>query len=724
MVVLLDDLHWIDPMSAELLQFLLTMVTNRPIMFVCAQRRQGVDLPNDRLVKVQSLIPTQTIRFRLERLSGVDSETLLAELLSQAELPAPLREAILTQSEGNPYFIEEFVRMLIEQNYLQQHEGVWQLASDLELDDLPLPSSLDTLIRSRIDALPSALKEVMQCAAVVGEPFEADLLQTIMESDNVKAALKRLELRLLIQRGAETNYWVFNHSLIGVVVYNTMLKAQRRMFHLKIAQALEVRWAGREEEHVEVLAHHFSQANEGAKALTYLIPAGERAAARFANEEAMTYFELAAQQLNRQPDAPDDLHWRLAAGLGDVYRVMGRYEESAATLQTGLTLVEGEKLPKNRQASLYRRLGETARKHGNLDAAHDYFSRALTLLEGMVERETQLETARVLIGLAWVYFFQGQLQAAQQACQASLDHAWSADALSELAAAENLLGGIYFRQSDWTSALHHTMRAMVLREQMGYSWGVAGTLSNLGILAVSAGHWSKGRSFFERSLAQRKEMGDVEGVVIVHNNLGYLTRDQGDLEQAEYHFRECLAEATRWDMNYHRPNAILGLAQVLLLKDRLDEAQEALDICLPQLKAISAQELVAESYLAQAEIYLARSTWSEAVEAAEQAAVLAAEEGNRSLEAAAWRVASEVALRQNQLWDAEAFISKAQVALAEVTAELEAGRVAAQVGRIRHYQGQASQADANLRTAKEIFMRLGANLDLNRVKETLNRALS
>ena len=89
------------------------------------------------------------------------------------------------------------------------------------------------------------------------------------------------------------------------------------------------------------------------------------------------------------------------------------------------------------------------------------------------------------------------------------------------------MGGIFYHQSDWIPALHHTTRAMVLREQMGYTWGVASTLGNLGILAVSAGQWSKAWSFFERCLALQQEMGNIEGLAIAHNNLGLLSEGPG-----------------------------------------------------------------------------------------------------------------------------------------------------------------------------------------------------
>jgi tetratricopeptide (TPR) repeat protein len=713
-VLLLDDLHWIDPMSAELLQFLVPMVASAPILFVCAQRRQGADSPNDRLVRAHGLIPSQTVRLTLARLSNSESETLLGELLPHVKLPDRLRNTVLERSEGNPYFIEEYVRVLIEQRYLQYHQGRWTFDPAQGLGDIPMPSSLETLIRSRIDALPSDLKQLVQCAAVIGPSFETGLLEAIADVPNVKGALTRLESRLLVQRGRETGQWEFNHSMIETVVYSTLLKARRKTIHLKIAETLEARWAGTEAEHAEALAYHYSRAGEDNKALIYLVLAGERAAARYAIEEARTYLEQAKQLMSQNSELDQSLNWHIDAGLGDVYRAMGQYAQSRAVLEEGLAVPETRL-----RAGLHRRLGETAQKHGDLERAYEHFSQALTILGELDDPQAQAEVARVLNGLGWIHYVRGHFDQARAACEASLTYARSADALNELAAAENLLGGIYLHQSEWKSALHHTTRAMILREQMGYTWGVASTLANLGVLAVAAGHWGKARSFFERSLALRQEMGDAEGIALAHNNLGSLARDQGDLDLAEYHFKESLAVSQPSNIAFHVANSGLGLAHVFLLKGETEAAQQVLTASLDQARAIGAEDMLAEVHRIQAEILMAKSAWHDAESAAKQSAVLAAKTGNRSLEATAWRVLSEIALQREDLEAAREALADARHALADASDELEAGRVAAQAGRIHMGEGQLVEAETELRVAQEIFMRLGAALDLKRVEQSL-----
>jgi predicted ATPase/class 3 adenylate cyclase len=722
LVFLLDDLHWIDPMSAEMLLFLITVVTSTPILFVCAQRRQGSDLPNDRLVRVQSLIPTQTLRVTLKRLSAIDGELLLSDLLPQTKLPPTLRHTILEQSEGNPYFIEEFVRMLIEHGYLEQHPDGWEVDASRDLESLPVPSSLETLVRSRVDALPPDLRQLLQEAAAIGAPFEIDLLGTISDLPDVKADVKRLESRLLVHPGPEPTRYQFNHPLIETVAYGMMLKARRRALHLKIAQALEERWTGAEADHAEELAYHFTQTDQGSKAVKYLVLAGERAIAQYANEEAISYLERAAQWLNTEPDSPDDMRWQIAASLGDAYQAVGKYADSTAILKAGLALTSTAQLPDDLRAGLYRRLGETARRQGEMDIARANFDTALSILGESTERQAQVEIARSLIGAAWTHFRQGHFDAARETCEACLETARTAGALNELAMAENLLGGIDYSQSEWMPALHHTTRAMVLHEQTGYTWGVASALGNLGILTVAAGHWSKARSFFERCLALQREIGNVRGQAIAHHNLGLLARDQGQLDVAEHQFRQSLQVTVPFEMSFQIVSSTLGLAQIHLLRGEIEDAQRTITATLAQAETIGVEDLLPEICKTQAEILLAKSEWEAAWEAVQRATSLAAEKGNRSLEATSWRVASEIELARDNPEAAREMLARAQTALADVTDELEAARIAAQAAKINIYQGEHAQAEADLRAAKEIFMRLGASLELKRVEDTLRQS--
>ncbi|MBN2389958.1 MAG: tetratricopeptide repeat protein, partial [Anaerolineae bacterium] len=711
---LLDDLHWIDPVSAELLQFLITIVATAPILFVCAQRRQGGDAPNDQLIRVQSLIPTQTLRFLLERLTMEEREMLLSDLLPQANLPPDLRAYILTQSEGNPYFIQEYIRMFIDQGYVQYRNNRWVMRADITPQQVELPASLETLIRSRVDALPQDLREVLQVAAVLGAPIETEVLQAVTGRPETPTALARLASRLLMQRGAEAGQWFFHHSLIENVVYASLLRTRQRALHLRVAQVLEERWVGAESEHAEVLAYHLLRAGRNSEALAYLMTAGERATARFANEAAINYFEHAAEIMSTQPSVHDSIRWRLAAGLGDVYRAMGRHADAIAALKAGLALMITGALSGHLRAGLYRRMGKTAQQMGSFEFAHQYYEAAVKILGEPDTSETNTEMSRTLNGLAYLFLQQGQLEEAQKTCEASMVFAQRAGDVAGLAALENIMGGIYYQQRAWSQAAHHTRRAMVLREQMGYTWGVASTLSNLGLLAVLEGEWHQAKSFFERSLVLRKELGDVEGVALAHNNLGTLNRDQGSLDDAEKHYLESLNVARPFDMGFHIANSTVGLAQVLWLKGDREAAREKAEIGLKLAVDLGAKETLVEAYRLKAEMQMEARVWTEAKASAMQALEYADALGSRGWQASLWRLISELELQRGDPCAAHEALDKARKALTDATDELEAGRIKVQASRLAYSRAQYSEAEQEMQAARKIFMRLGAAPDLER----------
>ena len=721
-ILILDDLHWIDPISAELLLFAATIVASDPVMLLCAQRKEGSDAPNDRLVKLQSLLSEQTVPLLLNRLSSQESQSLIEALLSSVELPQTLLGKVITQSEGNPYFIEEFVQMMLERGYLERGASGWLV--DLHSPDAQneLPTSIESLIRSRFDILPEELRQMLHLAAVIGRGFKSDFMATILDRSDAHVLVERLGARLILRFDETTEVWQFNHILFQSVVYNSLISAERERLHLVIAEALLRHWGGNAEKYADELSYHFSEAKADDKALPYYILAAERAANQDAKEEALLHFKRASAILAKQQDPDPEFQWRIAVGLGDVYRFVGNYIESTAVLKSGLPLAQEGRLFQLNQAGLYRRLGETSHKKGNFAEAVTHFRHGQSLLCGELSPDQQLEAARTLIGLAWVYFAQGKFEDARQSCEEAFNYANAANGLNELASLENLLGGIYFQQTEWRLALKHTTRAMVLREQMGYSWGVAATLANLGILNFAAGQWDKALSFLERSLMLRQEMGDVEGIAITHNNTGIIYREQGKFELASSEFEKSLEVCTTFSMSYHKTNAQSGLAQVHLKRRKIVQAEKLIDDGLAQARELGARETMSELHCTKAELLLLQEEPEQALQWANDAIVLAVELGNRSHESTAWRHTAEAYCQLHDYEQALANIEHARDLLAQTTDELETGRLALQAAKVLNRVGNSSAAYNELNIARQIFARLGANHYLSQTDALLATA--
>lgn len=419
------------------------------------------------------------------------------------------------------------------------------------------------------------------------------------------------------------------------------------------------------------------------------------------------------------PTTGATLRWRITIGLGDIYRFIGKYPEALEILNTAL---ERDSLSAIYQASLHRRIGQTLQLRGETEDACQAFALALSLLQNESGEVADLERARGLHGVAWASFIQGDLEDAKINCLASLHHAKAAEGLSEQATAENLLGGIYHRLGEWEIAMQHTTSAMQVREAMGYTWGVATSLSNLGILSISAGEWEKAKRYFQDSLRQRQEMGDAEGVSIVHNNLGQLALDQGNLDESAHHYTEGLRMAEPLKMLFHSTTARLGLIQVHLHRRELSAAAEMIGQAIPAIESLNSQEMRAEIERFLAELWLHRGELHKAESVAQKSIALAHEMGNPRAESAGWRTASLCYLHQKNVEAAQRAIQYGWTAFATATDELEHGRLFAQAGEVYLADNNIIEARSSLRRARIIFRRLGAKLDLARVDRVLKES--
>lgn len=718
LVLILDDLQWIDSLSADLLLYLSHLVVSKPVLFVCAQRQKETSPFEPVLARTRSMHPDQYIHLTIEPLTIVECRQLLSEFLSSADLPDSILSLIVQQSGGNPYFIEEFVRLLVEKDYLRLVRGKLVANRSLDADTLVVPVSLESLIRARIDSLGTSPRQLLQVASVIGHRFNYNLLAKVAEREDIQPLLTLLHARGMLNPTMEEGHWEFSHPLIEVIVYNTVLRAQRRILHHRTALALEEEWQGHEDEHAEDLAYHFGKAEIHEKALHYLILAGERAAARHANDVAVSFFEQAAELLGVVPHVSDQSRWRIIHGMGEVYQFIGNYDTSLAVLQSGLDLLESALLSPAQKAGIFRRMGDTAHKKGDQEQAIIHLQQALAVIGEPYDTQSQVEAALIYARLGWCLFMQSDLENAKEAVMKSMLYAGKANNITTLAMAENYLGGILYRQGDLQQAMQHTRTAMTYWQEIGYSWGVAAALSNLGILESVSGNWQAAYNSIKRSLDLRQKMGDVDGVAITNHNLGHLVRNQGDVVQAELHYRDSLAVSRPFQMNWHAANSLVGLAQSLLCQGRIDEASEALQGGLHLAQEINAPDVIVEAYCTTAEIQLTQDRLPDAEESARSAAALASQIGVSPLLATAWRLAASSLLRQGRAQDAEKALDMAWQALADGPDKLEDGRLHAQAMLIASAAGNADQARFHREAAEDAFKHLGASRDLALLEST------
>lgn len=316
-VLVLEDLHWADPSTLETLEHLFAL-TNRVPLLLLALMRVERDHGSWRIKQAaRTDYEHRYTEINLKALSPDEQNRLVNNLLEVAELPERTRRTLLDRAEGNPLYLEEILRSLIEQGGITRDEhGHWHAQS--LISNLQIPDTLQGVLLARIDRLDSDLRHTLQLASVIGKTFLYRLLQAIVEAerelDTQLAQLQRADLVREKARRPELEY-MFKHSLTQEAAYDSLLLERRREFHRKVSAALEELFAERKDEFLGLLAYHLDRAGEKEKAIDYLIRAGDKTRLEDAHEEAIQFFQRAIELLHELGDSESEAKTWLKLGM-------------------------------------------------------------------------------------------------------------------------------------------------------------------------------------------------------------------------------------------------------------------------------------------------------------------------------------------------------------------------------------------------------------------------
>src|SRR6516225_7505058 len=330
LVLVLEDLHWVDKVSEEFFAVLADHLRDARILVIATYR------PGYRPLWIDKSYAGQT---PLQPLSRDDSIHIVRSMVRAERLVELVTEDIVTKADGNPFFLEQ----------LALHPGE---ARDLR-SDLMVPNTIHEVVMARIDRLPEGTKQLLQIASVIGREFSLALLRAVWEGtgslDNLLNELSDLEI-VYERVDAEEAIYVFRHALTQETAYGSLLERHRRAYHGVVGGALEQLYPGRTDEIAELLAFHFGRSDEAEKSVDYAILAAEKSQRRWANGEALTYFNDALRRLNSLPDSPANRLRRVDAVLkqAEVKFALGQHAEHIEALEQIRALVDQTDDPRRR----------------------------------------------------------------------------------------------------------------------------------------------------------------------------------------------------------------------------------------------------------------------------------------------------------------------------------------------------------------------------------------
>ncbi|MFC6673679.1 adenylate/guanylate cyclase domain-containing protein [Marinobacterium aestuariivivens] len=392
LILLFEDLQWLDSETEAFLRFLVEGIAAAPILLLANYR------PEYRHDWAERDEYTQ---LRLEPFGQAEAEELLRTLLGEDPSLQPLKPLLLAQTEGNPFFLEEVVQTLVEEGILAGSAGAYRLLR--APGDWRIPATVQGVLTARIDRLAADEKALLQTLAVIGKEFSWSLVRQLVgpPEERLRRQLSRLQAGGFLYEHPsfpEVEY-SFKHGLTQEVAYASLLTEQRSELHERTAQAIEALFSSQLEDHCSELAHHYSHSGNSGKAVEYLQRAGQQAIRRSANQEAIAQLTGALELLRRQPESATRTgsELNLLLMLGPVWMTVKGY----ASPEVEATYTEA--------LQLCRRLGETPQRfpalmglrtfyhvRGDLLTAHELGEQLLMLAEKAQDPELLLEAHRVL----------------------------------------------------------------------------------------------------------------------------------------------------------------------------------------------------------------------------------------------------------------------------------------------------------------------------------------
>ncbi len=547
-VLFLDDLHWADPASGDLLVYLFELTDRLPLVLLCAMRPERETTGWQAKEAAQRDFPHRYQEMVLSPLSAQDTNNLVDGLLTIAELPASLRDEIMKKTDGNPFFIEEVVRSLIESGAVRQEvdaDGIhWRAAKDIL--GIEIPGNLQSLLVARIDRLEADARRTLQLASVIGRSFYYRILDSINRATEMVIVGLMGQIQILTRadmiqeesRLPELEY-AFRHVLTQEAAYETILLRQRKEFHLRVGEAVEHLFAERLEEFYPYLAHHFGAAKDS-RALRYETRAGDAAFRIYAIAEALIHY-LRALELARERSfklGPEE-----EVSITHLFSRLGRCHELQSQHQQALLVYEEMAGVADQRSDRTMELAAIVAQATLLgiptplqDTGHarSLSDRALRLARQLGDRETE---TRVLWNFLLLHMYSGHMDE-----------------------------GIPYGEQSVELA-----RELGLRAQLGHS------LQDLSLAYMAVGELEQARQALQEAQPIWSELDDKPMLAENYTNLGYERLMAGRLEDARHNYDQGYRISRDIENEWGQVNNQVFQSQIYLARGEMDRALEILD---------------------------------------------------------------------------------------------------------------------------------------------------
>ncbi len=547
LLIVIDDYQWTDHASLELLEFILNNPAGSEVaesflpMLVVGLARIEKDRefwPSKQ--RIQASLDKHFWEITLLPFDYESSDKLIRNLLTLYEMPEEFKNEIIDRAGGNPYYLEEILRSLVDRKIIACDLGIWNLTKDIS--GIEIPNTIQTVILSRADRLAKEERDVLERASVIGRLFFEPVLVGLTGIDHLAlnmhlACLEDLEYITLSKKGSQSEY-IFKHPLIQEVIYDSLPRERLVELHRQVALSIEKVFANSISNFTELLSYQYFMAEDWVKAYDYSMRSAKKAKETFLSKDALRFYDRALNSIRVSEQADRQTLVRKAMQTikekVEVMHLIGENEPALAEIKKGLFIAE--KIGDKRARADYLFLMSDV--YGAISAYDQMLTSSKESYAIYQEINDLRGQAESLNNVGVVYDNLGNYdQALDHYSQALRIHADINDRKGA-AICHNNIGHLHNNLGNYEKALDCYDKALVILENIGDRKGVAIAIDNIGAINGVQGDYAKALEYHHKSLEIKEEIGDRWGETVSLNNIGYIYGVQGDYAKAlEHHNR-------------------------------------------------------------------------------------------------------------------------------------------------------------------------------------------
>lgn len=538
LLVVLDDLQWTDQSSLLLMHYLARGVYRAPMLILGAYRDTDIDERH-----VLSSVLTELNRERLlkslllKRMSADDASEMIKRLLEQDEAPTEFCDLVYQKTRGNPFFVEEVIKSLKEEEVIFRKENQWKIR---EVSKIEFPKTVKSVIKARVGRLDDECQNLLTLASFVGNDFSFESLcgVTGFAEDKVLDLMEQMLKTGLVKerviRGQDV--YSFADIIVRDVVHEEVSHLRHKKLHGTVGRALEKVYEKNVDEHFGELALHFLEFGDEKKALGYFLKAGDRAAKIYANNEAFSYFHSALKLLEGNEGAPREKA-RVLEKLGDIKRLAGEHD-ACMKYWNEASLLWKQLDEKGSVARLHRKVATVLWEElSDVQGAKEHQQAALRILESEPEN---VELAILYEDIGHMYYRIGDMTNALSLAEKALELAKKLNEYEVISSSYTSMGTVFDYTGEKAKAVECLERALKIALDNGYFERALRAYNNLGVVLPTE-EFERSLECYEKGYELAKKVGDIKMTSFIGCNLGNIYVNMGNVDKALHLTEESVA---------------------------------------------------------------------------------------------------------------------------------------------------------------------------------------